>query len=214
MHSHFVLGLVIGIAATGTGALAQTAPPADPVETPAPEIDAAQLCGPTIHDRAVDQVACVKVTVTVEGRATNCAAVISSGDPTLDQLTCEWAEELARFNPALDELGKPVAQDYHMWLKSGPDGKPVAGDPWPSINYRYPARALREGVEGSVGIQVTVGTDGRVKSCKVIVSSGSAHLDQASCDQTIGLGQFDIAVDENGEPAEATYRRMLRWSLS
>ncbi len=214
MRIEFVTVLIAAIAMTNTGLLAQTLPPVVGVAPPEEEVDVAALCGPSLYDPAVDQIACIKVLVTVDGHGTNCEAAISSGDPAIDQRTCLWVEEHATFSPALDAMGQPEQQPYHMWIKLGEDGKPHAGDPWPDIAYSYPARSLRQEEEGSVGIRVWVGTDGRVQSCKVLVSSGSTHLDQASCDQTTRYGQFDVAYDETGAPIEATYRKMLRWSLS
>ena len=43
------------------------------------------------------------------------------------------------------------------------------------IQSNYPRRAEREGIEGNVGVTITVGTDGRVASCRVSSSSGSSY---------------------------------------
>ena len=54
----------------------------------------------------------VAVVVDPQGHAQNCRIVISSGHDLLDKATCAQFEELAHFNPALDEDGKPVLGNY------------------------------------------------------------------------------------------------------
>ena len=51
----------------------------------------------------------VQVTVEPDGRVSRCAAVRGSGNPGLDALTCNLVQQRARFNPALDAQGRPVA---------------------------------------------------------------------------------------------------------
>jgi TonB family protein len=45
----------------------------------------------------------------------------------------------------------------------------------------YPAAAIRAGEEGTVGFLLRVSPEGRVSDCVIVVSSGSATLDQATC---------------------------------
>src|SRR5687767_12154659 len=49
------------------------------------------------------------------------------------------------------------------------------------IRENYPPRAIRDEVEGRVGVRVTIGTNGRVADCSVTSSSGSSILDEAAC---------------------------------
>ena len=215
MRLGLMLCLLAGIGTASDAAIAQAIDQNDTqaVLEEAKDVDTDRLCGPHLHDLAVEPVACVRVTVDLEGRGTNCTIAISSGDPDLDQKTCASAEEHGRWLPARDQLGQPVMQDDYLWIKLGPDGRPAPGDPWPDIRYTYPSRAERLGEEGSVGIRVSIGTDGRVRKCVVILSSGSTILDAASCDQTTRNGLFQIAYDQDGEPTEATYTKLLSWRL-
>lgn len=48
------------------------------------------------------------------------------------------------------------------------------------VNPQYPASAAAEGVEGTVSLIVTVGTDGNVEKVSVSKSSGDARLDSAA----------------------------------
>src|SRR5690554_5400138 len=50
------------------------------------------------------------------------------------------------------------------------------------IQENYPSRAVRDEIEGRVGVRVTIGTNGRVSGCTVTSSSGSSILDSAACD--------------------------------
>jgi protein TonB len=52
------------------------------------------------------------VTVTPEGRVGSCTVTGSSGTPELDDAACRAITRRARFNPATDGDGKPVAGTY------------------------------------------------------------------------------------------------------
>ncbi len=54
----------------------------------------------------------ITMTVTVNGRATDCRVIEPSPDPVADRITCELAEERFRFEPARDAAGQPVASAY------------------------------------------------------------------------------------------------------
>jgi protein TonB len=59
----------------------------------------------------------VYMTVTKEGRATDCRVVEPSPDPVADRITCELAEQRFRFRPARDAAGNPVEATYG-WRQS------------------------------------------------------------------------------------------------
>ena len=69
----------------------------------------------------------------------------------------------------------------------------------------YPAAALRAKEEGTVRAQLTVGTDGRVKACKIVHSSNSDALDSATCSILMRRARFTPARDANGRPVEDIY---------
>lgn len=50
----------------------------------------------------------VRLTVTIDGRATDCSLFQSSGDAELDARVCQLATLRMRFSPALGHDGKPV----------------------------------------------------------------------------------------------------------
>jgi protein TonB len=53
-----------------------------------------------------------RVTVGTNGRVSACEIVKSSGHPGLDAATCKAVKARARFAPATDENGEPVAGTY------------------------------------------------------------------------------------------------------
>jgi protein TonB len=63
------------------------------------------------------------------------------------------------------------------------------------ITVDYPVRALREGRQGTVVIALTVGADGRPKSCAIASSSGHVDLDRAACQSAIRLAGFPPVAD-------------------
>jgi protein TonB len=73
----------------------------------------------------------VRYTVQVDGRATNCRVLRSSGNAAIDEATCRLIQERFRFKPAKDERGRPVAADLveqHSWMmregEAAPDDDP------------------------------------------------------------------------------------------
>ena len=66
------------------------------------------------------------------------------------------------------------------------------------IQENYPPRAVRDEVEGRVGVRVTVGPNGRVTACSVTSSSGSSVLDEAACDGMTRYARYNPALDAAG----------------
>jgi protein TonB len=86
---------------------------------------------------------------------------------------------------------------------------------WASrIQENYPARALREEIEGTVGVRVTVTPDGRATGCSVTASSGSSILDQAACAGMERYARFDPALDAAGNPTSDTYSTRITYRLN
>ncbi len=82
------------------------------------------------------------------------------------------------------------------------------------IQDNYPRRAEREGIEGNVGVVVTIGTDGRVASCRVSSSSGSSDLDSAACDGMTRYARFNPALDTAGNPIQDSYSTQIVYRLN
>ena len=52
------------------------------------------------------------VTLTPDGRSTDCVVTQSSGHPDLDRAACKELTEKARVDPALDNRGEPVSAQF------------------------------------------------------------------------------------------------------
>ena len=68
------------------------------------------------------------------------------------------------------------------------------------IQNNYPSRAVRQEIEGNVGMAVVVGPDGRVTQCSVTNSSGSDILDEAACEGMQRYARYEPALDDAGNP--------------
>ena len=82
------------------------------------------------------------------------------------------------------------------------------------IQENYPSRALREEIEGTVGVSVTVNADGRVSSCRVSRSSGSSILDEAACEGMQRYARFDPALNDAGNPTNGSYSTAITYRLN
>lgn len=76
----------------------------------------------------------------------------------------------------------------------------------------YPDASRRAGEEGTTGVEVVIGTNGRVTSCRVVASSGSTRLDDRACQIAQRRWRFKPA-ELDGQPVEETVRRNYRWQL-
>jgi len=63
--------------------------------------------------------------VSERGRATDCRVVVSSRNPRMDRAVCDTMRSNARYEPALDAQGRPVASQYVTrirWIVEADDG--------------------------------------------------------------------------------------------
>ena len=77
----------------------------------------------------------------------------------------------------------------------------------------YPADAQRNDEQGTVGVSLSIGTDGRVSGCNVTSSSGSRSLDNATCRILRSRARFTPAKLSNGQPTADTYSQRITWRL-
>ena len=82
------------------------------------------------------------------------------------------------------------------------------------IQDNYPSAALRKEIEGTVGVRVTVGPDGRVSSCSVSGSSGSGDLDSAACDGMTRYARFEPALDAGGNPTSGSFSTRIVYKIN
>jgi protein TonB len=82
-----------------------------------------------------------------------------------------------------------------------------------ATNDDYPARAMRDGREGTTGFRVTYGADGRITSCDITSSSGHDDLDAETCKLITRRGRFNPGKDRDGNAAGGTYSNRIRWQI-
>ena len=94
---------------------------------------------------------------------------------------------------------------------ASPDG--LAG--WSRrIQENYPARAVRDEIEGRVGVRVTIGPNGRVTACSVTSPSGSSILDDAACAGMTRFARYNPALDAAGNPTSGSDTRTIVYQLN
>lgn len=81
--------------------------------------------------------------------------------------------------------------------EGGSDLEKIAGDIYESD---YPPNLGRAGIGGRVSVQITVGTNGAVTSCRVTRSSGNAQLDSLTCRLIEQRYRFRPSTDRYGRP--------------
>ncbi|HEY0411628.1 MAG TPA: energy transducer TonB [Allosphingosinicella sp.] len=80
-------------------------------------------------------------------------------------------------------------------------------------NEDYPLEAMRAAESGTVSFRLDVDAAGAVTGCTVTASSGSARLDQATCDILTARARFAPARDTQGRPIASTWSSRFRWVL-
>jgi len=105
----------------------------------------------------------------------------------------------------------PGSGDGGSGQGGGGASKPVkiAGDINSARDYPKGSREARLG--DHVVIALTVGTDGRVKGCRVQRPSRDPEADRITCRLATERFRFRPATDRTGEPVEAVYGWQQRW---
>ncbi len=87
----------------------------------------------------------------------------------------------------------------------------IAGDINSARDYPRESRDLRLGSQ--VVIALRIGTEGQVKSCRVVRPSPDAEADRITCRLATERFRFRPARDAGGNPVEAEYGWRQRWFL-
>lgn len=105
------------------------------------------------------------------------------------------------------ELASPMQQDASSSVRARAS---TAGHV--NIDPPYPARAMRRRMEGTVFLNVTIGTDGRAKRVELAESSGHRILDNQAL-KYVKRWKFTPAKDGSGQPVEDTLRLPITFDL-
>ncbi len=104
---------------------------------------------------------------------------------------------------------KPLAQD-----QSRP-AMPIDQAQWArQIIESYPTAALAYQMEGTVGVRLTIGTDGRVRNCRVSRSSGHGTLDVGACQAIVRYARFTPALNDAGEAVEGSWSTNIVYAIN
>jgi TonB family protein len=82
-----------------------------------------------------------------------------------------------------------------------------------ALNEEYPTEALEKREQGIVLVDLTVGSNGRVSDCDVLVSPGFAALTAATCDAFRTRGRFKPAQDDRGRPMSSNLKAKVTWII-
>ena len=85
----------------------------------------------------------------------------------------------------------------------------IAGDINSTRDYPRSSRELRR--NDHVIVALTIGTDGRVKGCRVHKASADPEADRITCQLATQRFRFEPARDANGNPVQSTYGWQQRW---
>jgi TonB family protein len=77
----------------------------------------------------------------------------------------------------------------------------------------YPLDAAVREVEGTVGVRLVVGRDGRPLTCKITASSGDTSLDAGTCAILMQRSAFRPARNAQGEAVLDSVATRIRWRL-
>ncbi len=100
---------------------------------------------------------------------------------------------------------------------SQPNNTPVAGDEVAPraeslVQPTYPEEARKAGIEGTSIVEVTIGADGVMRRCSLVVSSGNASLDEAAL-QAVHVSTFAPGT-KDGKPVEMKVKVPFRFKLA
>ncbi|MGV3481952.1 MAG: energy transducer TonB [Sphingobium sp.] len=77
----------------------------------------------------------------------------------------------------------------------------------------YPVAAIKARAQGSTTITWTIGVLGFITDCHVVVSSGNADLDAASCENLTRRARYHPAIDRFGNPVPTQRTKTIKWVL-
>ena len=132
---------------------------------------------------------------------------MSDGNRALDRVACDMLIRRARFTPARDPAGLPVAavvrQDFTV---NAPEGARRAGEPAETarrVDFALPvARLPQPGAVLVADLLLMTDAAGHVTACDVAATTGLAGLDRAACREMLTTS-FAPARDHGGQAMPA-----------
>jgi TonB family protein len=122
------------------------------------------------------------------------ATAVAGARQCEDDMLSRWGVDPAVFR-ALRQRPKPIG--IERWLSSSD----------------YPEEAVKQATMGTSVARVDVAADGKVTGCAIVLTSGSADLDRATCTAALRRGRFSPAVDPEGKRVKAFTIFPVRWQI-
>lgn len=125
---------------------------------------------------------------------------------------------LAGCAPTARDYGPPLAGASDQPVRSVFFDVPAPAVPAQQVDGQigprdYPPGARARGAQGEVAVVLLVGSDGRVRDCRVDRSSGDRELDDATCALATQRFRYRPALNAYQEPMEDEAGWAQRWSL-
>lgn len=160
----------------------------------------------------------VSVSVGADGAVTGCRVTASSGSAALDDGTCRVMRERARYTPARDAAGRPVAdmvaEQVNWALPREPVGARARANLASYVRPEdYPADAQIAGESGRVEFEADVSPQGRVVNCRVMRSDAGEMLNLRTCHIMLIRARFEPARDSAGRAVPDTIRSSINWII-
>lgn len=139
----------------------------------------------------------IVIRIDTGGAVADCIVKKSSGSEILDRRTCDVIRERAKFKPARDRKGRPIASDYHQTINWRIAKDLAPSDPWISrivVNFGPFGEAVSCHIESQGAIQPKPGTpphpcsQGEMKLNVAGVTKFGGAIDRAIVERSFSPG--------------------------
>ncbi|MXO47204.1 TonB family protein [Erythrobacter vulgaris] len=152
----------------------------------------------------------MQIRIGADGRVQGCDVTGSSGSAALDEAACSGMKEHARYNPARNSAGEPIASSTAQSVRYVlPDGgwdangfKPASLINGRDLRERIFDEDFVSAIEAAPGdkalFALTIDPTGNPTGCGMIFSTGNGALDQETCAALMEEAEFSPAKAADG----------------
>ena len=148
----------------------------------------------------------INLTVDATGAPVRCEVTLSDGSRTLDRVACDFLMRRARFIPARDATGAPVAavvrQDFTVNREAAVRRTGGPAETARRVDFALPVAGLAGPDPLVADLLLMTDATGRVTTCEVATSTRRAGLDRAAC-RELTATSFAPARDRDGRVVAA-----------
>jgi TonB family protein len=173
----------------------------------------------------------LEVDLRMDGKVMGCRLSETSGSADLDKASCRLARAV-RFEETRWYGPNPPARVTHQFYgcctrlvvdwaggtaqvrKSvAPRKAQILNNTSIVTDADYPAEAIRLRAEGLAVVELTTTVRGEATACRVVTSTGTSVLDEATCRLAMTRAKLSPATDEYGESVAGTATLRFVWRL-